>query len=216
MNAPGQTITVAILEDERLTREGLRALIDAKQGFRCIAAWSSVEEALKATLPSSPDIALVDLELPGLSGIEGIPLLRNRFPRAAFVVLTVYEENDRIFEALCAGAAGYLLKNTTPERLIECVREAADGGSPISPVIARKVVELFRRYKPQQSKHDLTPHELRLLKLLVEGHSYRSAAAELKVTVNTISFHVRSIYSKLEVHSKSAAVARALTENLLG
>ena len=212
-----QEISVGIVEDQRRTREGLRSLIDGSIGFRCVGAWSSMEEALAARLNPSPDVILTDIGLPGISGIQGIPELRRLHPEATLVVLTVYEDNERVFEALCAGATGYLLKNTQPARLLECLRDAVGGGAPMSPEIARQVVELFRRFKPPERAHyDLTPHEVRLLRLLVEGHSYKSASRELQVSVNTVAFHVKSIYTKLQVHSKSEAVARALRENLLG
>jgi len=210
-------IPVAIIEDQHRTREGLEMLINATEEFACVGAFASIEEALATACRPAPAVALVDLGLPGMSGIEGIPALRRLYPETAFVVLTIYEENERVFEALCAGAIGYLLKNTPPARLIDALREAVAGGAPMSPEIARKVVDLFRRFRPPaQAQYDLTPHERRLLKLLVEGHSYKSAGAELGVTVNTIAFHVRSIYGKLQVHSKSEAVARALRENLIG
>jgi DNA-binding NarL/FixJ family response regulator len=142
--------------------------------------------------------------------------LRARCPDTALVVLTVYEDNDRVFRALCAGATGYLLKNTAPAKLMEGLREAVSGGSPMSPEIARQVVELFRKFHPPaKANYNLTPHELRLLKLLVEGHSYKTAAVELEVSINTIAFHIQNIYGKLQVHSKSEAVARALNENLV-
>ena len=210
-------VRVAIVEDQRRTREGLRALIDGSPGLLCLGAWPSMEEALAAGFEPLPDVMLIDLGLPGMSGIEGIALLRKRFPEMALLVLTVYEDNDRVFQALCAGATGYLLKNTPPTRLLEGLREAVEGGSPMSPEIARQVVELFRKFRPpERAQYDLTPHELRLLKLLVEGHSYKSAAVKLNVTINTIAFHIQNIYGKLQVHSKSEAVARALNENLLG
>lgn len=210
------TIRVALVEDERRTREGLQALIQGSQGFVCVAAWKSIEEALAARSPEAPEVLLLDLGLPGMSGIDGIVPLRERFAKTAIVVLTVYEDNERVFEALCAGANGYLLKNTPPVKLLDSLRDARDGGSPMSPEIARRVIELFRRFRPpEKAQYNLTPHELRLLKLLVEGHSYKSAASELAVSVNTIAFHVQNIYGKLQVHSKSEAVARALRENLL-
>lgn len=209
-------VHVAILEDQRRTREGLRALIDGSSGFCCVGAWSSMEEALAARPHPAPDVILTDIGLPGKSGIDGIPELRLLHPDANVVVLTVYEDNDRVFQALCAGANGYLLKNTAPARLLECLRDAGAGGAPMSPEIARQVVDLFRRFRPPaRAQYNLTPHEARLLKLLVEGHSYRSAAAELQVSINTVAFHIQSIYGKLQVHSKSEAVARALRENLL-
>jgi len=176
-----------------------------------------MEEALANALQPPPDVVLLDLGLPGMSGIEGIAALRKRCPATALVVLTVYEDNDRVFRALCAGATGYLLKNTPPAKLLEGIRDAVNGGSPMSPEIARLVVELFRKFHPpERAQYNLTPHELRLLKLLVEGHSYKTAAAELGVTVNTIAFHIQNIYGKLQVHSKSEAVARALNENIIG
>ncbi len=210
------TIQVAIVEDQRRVREGLCALIDGSPGFRCVGAWGSMEQALAARPDPPPHVILTDIGLPGMSGIEGIPALRGRHPAATLVVLTVYEDNERVFQALCAGANGYLLKNTPPARLLDCLRDAVTGGAPMSPEIARQVVELFRRFRPpKRANYDLTPHELRLLKLLVEGHSYKSAAVELQVSVNTIAFHIQSIYGKLQVHSKSEAVARALSEHLL-
>ena len=216
MSPASTPILVAIVEDQRRTREGLTALIDGSEGFRCVSSWESLEMALESGDATAPDVLLLDLGLPGMSGVEGIVPLRSKFPKAAIVVLTVYEDNDRVFEALCAGAVGYLLKNTPPIRLLQSLREAVDGGSPISPEIARRVVEIFRRFRPPaRAQYNLTPHELRLLKLLVEGHSYKTAAVELGVTMNTIAFHIKNVYGKLQVHSKSEAVARALREHLL-
>lgn len=211
-----ETIRVGIVEDQRRMREGLCTLIEGSEGFACVGAWGSIEEALAAEWSDAPDVVLTDLGLPGIGGIEGIPKLRQLHPRAAIVVLTVYEDNDRIFRALCAGANGYLLKNTAPARLLESLRDAVNGGAPMSPEIARQVIEVFRRFRPpERAQYNLTPHEIRLLKMLVEGHSYKTAARELQVSVNTVAFHIQSIYGKLQVHSKSEAVARALRENLL-
>jgi len=131
-------------------------------------------------------------------------------------MLTVYDDDDRIFDALCAGACGYLLKRTAPSRLLESLREAVSGGAPMSPEVASRVIALFREIRPpERADYDLTPHETRLLKLLVEGHNYTTAAAELKVSYNTVKFHMRHIYEKLQVHSKSEAVAKAMRERLI-
>src|SRR5262249_53073304 len=174
-----------------------------------------MEEALAAPWEDTPSVALVDIGLPGMSGIDGLRILRQRYPAMALMMLTVYEDDDRIFEALCAGACGYLLKKTPPAKLLESVREVVGGGAPMSPEIARRVVSLFRTVRPpERAGCDLTPHELRILKLLVEGHSYKSAAAELGVAFHTIAFHVQNIYQKLQVHSKSEAVAKALRSRL--
>ena len=153
---------------------------------------------------------------PGRGLIAGIGRLRERYPTVALLMLTVYEDDERIFEALCAGASGYLLKKTPPSKLLEGVVEVLRGGAPMSPEVARRVLRLFREIRPpQRVEYDLTPHELRLLKLLVEGHNYQSAAAELGVSFSTINFHMQNIYGKLHVHSKSEAVAKALRQRLV-
>jgi DNA-binding NarL/FixJ family response regulator len=209
-------IRVAIIEDRRETREGLTALISGTEGYKCTASFRSMEDALRGIHDDLPDVALVDIGLPGMSGIEGIRELKKRHPGLLLLVLTVYDDDERIFDALCAGAHGYLLKKTPPARLLEGLRDAANGGSPVSPEVARRVIELFREVRPpEHADYHLSPHELRLLKLLVEGHNYRTAAVELGVTVNTISFHMRNIYEKLQVHSKSEAVSKALRQRLI-
>jgi DNA-binding NarL/FixJ family response regulator len=211
-----QVTTVATIEDRREIREGLATLIDDTPGFHCVGRYRSMEEALEGFRHHPADLALVDIELPGMSGLDGIRLLRQRYPKMLLLMLTVYDDDERIFEALCAGACGYLLKKTPPARLLESLQEAVDGGAPISPDVARRVIHIFRDIgPPEKADYDLTPHEVRLLKLMVEGHSYKSAAGILHVTPHTVSFHLRHIYEKLEVHSKSAAVAKALKSRLV-
>jgi DNA-binding NarL/FixJ family response regulator len=157
----------------------------------------------------------MDIGLPGLSGIEGIRLLKERQPGLRLLALTVYDDDERIFQALCAGASGYLLKRTPPARLLQSLRDVMDGGAAMSPEVASRVIVLFRDFRPpEKADYHLTPHELRLLKLLGEGHSYKTAAAELGSSINTVGFHMRSIYTKLQVHSKSEAVAKALRSGL--
>ena len=215
---PPRTITVAIVEDQADVRDGLRFLIDRTPGYACKSAFRSMEDALKGLAHSGaviPDVALVDIGLPGMSGLEGMRLLKQRYPELRLVALTVYEDDGRIFEALCAGASGYLLKKTPPARLLEGLREVMSGGAPISPEVAKRVIALFREIRPpEHADYHLTPHETRLLKLLSEGHTYKTAAAELGSSVNTIDFHMRNIYAKLQVHSKSEAVAKALRHGL--
>src|SRR5438552_7716954 len=179
-------IRIGIVEDMRDIREGLALLIGSANGFRSVGAWPSMEEAMDCIARDPPDVLLVDLQLPGISGIEGIRRLKQNYPTLLMLVLTVYDDDDRIFQAICAGACGYLLKRTPPARLLEAIGEAFNGGSPMSPAVARRVLELFRHYRPApQTDHQLTPHQVRLLKLFVEGHNYKSAAAKLGVTVNT-------------------------------
>jgi DNA-binding NarL/FixJ family response regulator len=210
-------IRVVIIEDQAEMREGLAALIERSEGFVCAHRFASMEEALSELDSHDPaDVALVDIGLPGLSGIEGLPLLRERFPRLQVLMLTVYGDDGRIFKAMCAGACGYLLKKTPPARLLESLREVAAGGSPMSPEVARRVIELFRMFRP--ALHDasnLTPQEMRLLTLLGHGHHYKTAAGEMGISIHTVGFYMRRIYEKLQVHSKSEAVAKAFREGLL-
>jgi DNA-binding NarL/FixJ family response regulator len=214
-NAP--LTRVVIIEDQRRIREGLGALIGGTEGYQCSGAFRSVEEALAQPWTEIPDVVLVDIGLPGMSGIEGIRLLRQKYPSTVLVMLTVYEDDARIFEALCAGACGYLLKKTSPARLLEYLKEVMSGGSPMSPEVARRVIELFRSVRPPaRAEYNLTPHETRLLQLLMEGYNYKTAAAAMGVTFNTIAFHMKNVYQKLQVHSKSEAVAKAVRARLIG
>jgi DNA-binding NarL/FixJ family response regulator len=217
---------VAIVEDRRDIREGLSLIINSADGYECVGGYGTMEQALaeinaltmaaRANAQPPIEVLLVDIGLPGISGIEGIRMLRDQYPKLLLLVLTVFDDDQRIFEALCAGASGYLLKKTPPQRLLESLREVVAGGAPMSPEVARRVVHLFRTFQPPtQASYELTPHETRILKLLVEGHNYKTAALELSVSVNTVSFHVRRIYEKLQVHSKSEAVAKALRNNLV-
>ena len=210
------TIRVAIVEDQRDIREGLASLIKFTEGFQCTGSFRSMEEALEKVRFELPNIMLVDIGLPGMSGIEGIRLLKESYPDILLLMLTVYDDDEMIFNALCAGACGYLLKKTPPARLIESLTEAMGGGAPMSPEVARRVIKLFREIRPpDKADYKLTPHELRLLKLLVEGHNYQTAATEQGVKVTTVAFHMRNIYEKLQVHSKSEAVAKALRNRLV-
>jgi DNA-binding NarL/FixJ family response regulator len=214
--ASERAIRVAIVEDRREIRDGLATIINGTPGFHCTGAYRSMEEALEGIDGNLPDVVLNDIGLPDMSGIDGIRILKQRHPDLLVLMLTIYDDDDRIFEALCAGASGYLLKKTPPARLLESLREAVAGGAPMSPEVARRVVALFRAFRPPDNANcELTPHETRLLRLFVEGHNYKTAAAELGVTVHTISFHLRSIYEKLQVHSKSEAVVKALRNRLV-
>ena len=209
-------IKAAIIEDRRDLREGLTILINGTPGYQCVGSFRSMEDAVLKIGRDLPHVALVDIGLPGMSGIEGIRLLRERYPGLALLVLSVYDDDERVFEALCAGACGYLLKHTTPVRLLESLKEAINGGAPMSPEVARRVLAMFREIRPpEHAEYQLTAHEKRLLKLLVEGHNFKAIAPQLGVTVHTVAFHMQRIYEKLQVHSKSAAVAKALRDRLV-
>jgi DNA-binding NarL/FixJ family response regulator len=209
-------LAVAVVEDDRRTREALAALIGGTQGFRCVATYRSVDEALKGLAASAPEVVLLDIHLPGLPGSEGVRLLRERYPRTQMLMLTVFAEEERIFESLCNGACGYLLKNTPPARLLEAIGEAHRGGSPMSPEIARKVVVALQTSGPfEKLEHALTPHETRIVRMLAEGDSYQEVGERLGITVNTVRNYIRRIYEKLHVHTKSQAVSKALRGRLI-
>lgn len=213
---PRVPVRVVIIEDVREVREGLATLIHGTNGFQCPSSYRTMEEALKGIDGSRPDVILTDIGLPGMDGIEGTRILRERFPEVPILALSVYDDDENVFNAICAGASGYLLKNTAPARLLESLREVADGGAPMSPEVARRVVKLFREFRPpERASYHLTPQETELLKLMVEGHHYKTAARELGISTNTVSFHLKHVYEKLQVHSKTEAVAKALREHLI-
>jgi DNA-binding NarL/FixJ family response regulator len=211
------TIRVAIVEDDVLLRKALSRMIHEAEGLSCTAAFSSAEDALKA-LPDSPsDVLLLDIGLPGIAGSDAVPMFRQAFPGMAILMLTVFSDRSKVFTSICSGAIGYLLKSTPPAQLFEAIRAAYSGGSPISPEIARQIVNLFHKTSsPQPPVLPLTGQEQQLLRLLSQGHSYESSARQMCISVNTVRNYVRSVYEKLHVHSKSAAVSTALRQGLIG
>ena len=215
---PPETLRIAVVEDDAAAQEALRLLIDGTQGFRCVGAYGSAELALEGLVQvePSPDILLLDINLPGMQGSEAARWFHERHPAMAILMLTLFYDEDRIFEALCNGASGYLLKKTPPGRLLGAVLEALERGAQLSPDIAHKVVRLFREIRPSaRGENDLTRQELKLLSLLADGHSHQSAAEELRISPAAIPVHVRSIYGKLRAHSKSENVSRLLKAGLV-
>ena len=209
-------IRVALIEDDRRLRDSLSTLLAGSPGFSCIAVAGSVEEALRQRLAPPPDVLLLDIHLPGTPGSLGARSLAEKWPKAVILIHTVHEEDDKVFASLCNGAVGYILKRTPPARLLEAIREARDGGAPMSPEIARKVITLFRRIAPpSEPQAPLAPQEVRLVGLLAQGHSYAGAAEELGVSLNTVRTYIRSVYEKLHVHTRSEAVSKALRSGLL-
>jgi DNA-binding NarL/FixJ family response regulator len=217
--SPESPIRVVIVEDDRASREGLRLLVDGTPGYRCAGAFGSLEQVLAGRPGEPPDVVLLDIQLPGMQGPQGIGELRARWARAAVVMLTGFDDEDKIFASLCSGASGYILKRAAPARLLEAVREARDGGAPMSPEIAVKVVRLFQRIA-RPSPHggadsDLTPQQRQLLRLLADGYSYQAAGGQLGISINTVRNYIRNIYEKLQVHTKSEAVSKAIRAGLL-
>ncbi|HKI78054.1 MAG TPA: response regulator transcription factor [Ignavibacteriaceae bacterium] len=211
-------IRVVVVEDNDAIREGLKMLIDGTEGYSCVAAFSECTAMLSKIKNAKPDVLLMDIGLPGMNGIEGIKRVRLILPDLAIMVLTVYEENDLVFDALCAGACGYLVKKTPPSKLLEAIKDAFEGGAPMSSHIARKVIDFFQKKKPapvNKSNYELTPREKEILSGLVEGHNFKAIADSLFISIETVRFHFRNIYKKLHVHSQSEAVAKAIKEDLI-
>lgn len=205
-------IRIALVEDDDRIRESLIVLLEGTEGFRCVGAFEQAEEAIRDLKRTSADVVLMDINLPGISGVDGVRQLKGMFPRLQIIMLTVYEDNEKIFASLEAGASGYLLKRTPPDRLIAGIREVVDGGSPMSPQIARKVVQSFRRAAPPSSSSDieLSKRESEILDLLVQGKRYKEIADDLFISPSTVHSHLHSIYDKLHVRSRTEAVVKYL------
>jgi DNA-binding NarL/FixJ family response regulator len=204
-------ITVAIVEDDHEIREVLQQHIDAQQDFMCELAVESVEELLPRLGGNlSTDVILMDIGLPGMSGISGIKLIKNRFPDIDIIMLTVHHDSHKIFESLRAGASGYLLKNTPLAEISKAITTLHDGGAPMSPQIARKVIEHFSPQQHAEPPSPLSPREEEIVVGLVDGLSYKMIADRLQISTETVRFHIKSIYRKLHVHSKAEVITKSL------
>lgn len=204
-------IRVAVIEDDAEIREALATLLGESPGFTCVGHYGSCEEALAALPESKPDVILMDIVLPGMNGIEGAAAIHKKNPEIDLVMLTVHPDDRFVYDALAAGAAGYLLKESSADRILDAIREVRKGGSPMSPAIARRVVESFRK----SVESPLSARETEVLSHLCQGRSYADVGRTLFVSEETVHFHIKNIYRKLQVHSKSAAVARAIKEKLV-
>lgn len=212
-------ITVLVVEDNNIIRDSLRALLNGTEGLSCPGAYNSCEQLFaNNNAISNADIVLMDIGLPGMDGIEGVKKLKQMRPELDIVMLTVYEENQKVFDALCAGACGYLVKKTPPVKLLEAISEVYNGGSPMSPVIARKVVGILQgEKKSTASENDdkLTEREIEVLSCLSDGQSYQEIADRLYISIDTVRQHIKSIYGKLHVHTQSGAVAKAIRKGII-
>jgi DNA-binding NarL/FixJ family response regulator len=204
-------ITVSIIEDDSDIRESLALLINGTPGFSCIHSYESCEKGIKGILKDPPDVVLMDIGMPGMSGIEGIKVLKEKMPDLDVLVLTIQSESETVFDALCAGACGYLIKDTPPSQLLDAIKECHEGGAPMSTRIARLVVQSFKVEQPTI----LTARETEVLTHLCKGKSYKMIADDLFISEETVRRHIKNIYRKLEVHSKSEAVAKAFKERLV-
>jgi DNA-binding NarL/FixJ family response regulator len=211
-------INVAIVEDNNTIREGLAALINGTEGYKCIGAFGDVESFLPKIGALPINVVLMDIGLPGMNGIEGVKSAVLKNPDLSILMLTVYEESEFVFDALCAGACGYLVKKTPPARLLEAIKDANDGGSPMSSRIARQVITAFKEGKsiiPATQDYDLSGREISVLNLLSDGYNYQEIAETLFISVDTVRHHIRNIYKKLHVHSQSEAVAKAIRKKII-
>jgi len=210
-------IKVIITEDNDIIRNGLALLINASDGMECIGCFDNCEDMLKALPDLKPDLFLQDIGLPGMSGIEGVKNIVKQKPDAIILMLTVYEDEEKVFDALKAGAAGYLLKKTQPAQLIEAIKEAYQGGSPMSSNIARKVVKYFQHTPAPkiENTHGLSEREKEILASLSEGNSYKIIADNLFISIDTVRSHIRKIYQKMHVHNQSEAVAKGFRDGLI-
>jgi DNA-binding NarL/FixJ family response regulator len=206
-----QTIRICIVEDDNLIRDGFALLINSTYGFKIINTYQRCEEALKNLDSDAPDVVLMDINLPGMNGIEGIQRIKKLRPKTNIIVVTAYENDELVFKALCAGAGGYLTKNMQPTKLLEAIRDIMDGGAPMSTNIARMVVASFQKNR----NSPLTARETEVLELLSKGKSYTTIADQLFVDKETIRTHIKNIYWKLEVHSKAEAIERAIRDKLI-
>ncbi len=215
------TITVAVVEDRGRIRETIVDIINGTAGLKCVGAYGSVESALKELDQNIPEVLLMDIGLPGMSGIEGVKIVKTKYPAVDVLMHTVYDDDDKIFQSICAGASGYVLKNVESEELIRAIKEISIG-APMSASIARRLLTMVRG-KPQKGEQEtpsdqmnLTPRELDILQWLVEGYSYKRIAEKLFISPLTVQSHIKRVYEKLQVHSKSAAVSKALKYKLFG
>ena len=204
-------INISIIEDDKDIRESLAILINGTSDFKCVSSFHNCESALKQIEDDNPDVILMDINLPGMTGIKGTRIMKEKLPETEFIMLTVSDDSSDVFDSLCAGAGGYLKKNTPPSKLLEAIKETVNGGAPMSMEIARLVISSFRK---ETTSSDLTSREKEVLKKLCEGSSYKIIADDLFIDLNTVKFHIRNIYRKLEVHSKGEAIAKAMKENL--
>lgn len=205
------SIKVSIVEDNRGTRESLRELLQRAAGVQCISAHPTAEDAVSKLPDEKPDVVLMDIRLPGMSGIECVARLKEALPRTQILMLTTYEEGDLIFDSLRAGASGYLLKNMPPQEIIQAIEQVHEGGSPMSMHIARKVVNYFQKIsKPSSEVESLTKREHEILGLLAKGYMYKEIADQLSISMSTVRAHLHTVYEKLHVQSRTQAVVKYL------
>ena len=210
-------IKVAIFEDNKMLRESLQQMVNNMEDMACTGAFGDANKLLRNMQMANPDVVMMDINMPGISGIEAVQIIKEKFPQVQILMQTVFEDNDKIFAAICAGASGYILKKTVPQKMIEAIRETYLGDAPMTASVAVKVLQMFRLQSKGEKNEfiDLSDREKEILALLVKGKSYKAVATDCFISIDTVSTHVRHIYEKLHVHSKSEAVAKAINQKLV-
>ena len=205
-------IKVAIFEDNRSLREGLAAMIGGTSGFDCVGAFPNCNNLLRNISQVKPDVVLMDIEMPGISGIEAVGMIKEEFPEMKVLMETIFDDDEKIFSSICAGAEGYILKHTSPAEIMEAIKEIYEGGSPMTPSIANRVLKMVK-VRPETGNREsfaLSDREKEILTCLVKGMSYKMVADACFISIETVGVHIKNIYKKLQVHSKSEAVAKAI------
>lgn len=211
-------IKIMLIEDNRFIRSGWESVIQANKNFNLVGSFPDCESAFISDVPQKAEMVLMDIGLPGISGIEGVKYLKQKYPAMLIVMCTVHEESEEIFQAICAGAVGYLTKRTSPDDLIDALIEANNGGSPMTPVVARKVINSFQNTKingAEKRVSELNEREQQILNLMAQGKSYNSIADEVCLSIDGVYYHIRHIYEKLQVHSRAEAVAQAIKKRII-
>jgi DNA-binding NarL/FixJ family response regulator len=206
-----ETIYVSIVDDDQVIREGLASLLNGTDGYQCVGAYPDCETAIKDLEENLPDVILMDIELPGMSGIEGTHRIKQKHADMDIVVLTVHDDDELVFKALCEGACGYLIKSEQPAKLLESIKEVYHGGAPMSTSIARMVIRSFQK----STESPLSERETEVLELMSKGKSYKMIADQLFINKETVRSHIKNIYRKLEVNSKAEAIEKALKDKLI-
>jgi len=210
-------LRVAVFEDNHPLREMLFQLINGTPEMSCVGAFPDAANLVRKIEQCTPEVILMDIDMPGISGIEAVSVIKEKFPAIQILMQTVFEDDAKIYASICAGASGYLLKNTTPARLIESLHEVHSGGSPMSSSVARKVLEAFKKQSstPSREGETLSDREREVLNGLVKGMSYKMIAGECDISIDTIKFHIKNIYEKLHVHSKTEAIIKAIKHKIV-
>ena len=212
-------VRVAIFEDNKLVRESFEAILNGTDGFICTGAFANCNNLHNDMRKSTPDVVLMDIEMNGVNGIEATAIIKQHFPDVKILIQTVFEDEDKIFAAICAGATGYILKKTSPAKLIDAISDITAGGAPLSPGVISKILRLFQRFAPvlkaDDESHQLTQREKEIISLMTDGDNYHTIAKKLFISYDTVRTHVKSIYRKLHVTSVNQAIVKSIKQRLL-